>query len=102
MGDDTARLHAACKASASSNDAQELPGTTLVIRRIASNGPLHLLVSPLLSAEDPLSVDKSDARVLVLVEQPDRGPTPDVRLLRRLYGLTATEAAIAARIGIGE
>jgi DNA-binding CsgD family transcriptional regulator len=91
MSAETTRLRAACAAAATDHS---LPGATV---RVAE---LRIVVIPL-AAESPVA-DSTGGRALVLIDDPDQVPAAGPALLGRLYGLTKTEAEIAARIGSGE
>jgi DNA-binding CsgD family transcriptional regulator len=64
----------------------------------ASGRPLQLVVSPLASS---FGSDVESGLALVLVADPDR-PPPEPRRLVAAHGLTGAEAAVAARLLIGE
>jgi DNA-binding CsgD family transcriptional regulator/PAS domain-containing protein len=100
MSGDGAQLQAVCAAAAASPWGEPRPGATLTVRRQASMWPLRLVVAPLVPDRPPAG--DQGACTLVLVDEPDLGPRLSIELLRRLYGLTKTEAEIAARIGHGE
>lgn len=100
--DDLSRLQAACAAAVTNDRDTSRHGTTLTVWRNTLGSPLRVIVTPLSGTTDPWSQDRCDACALVLVDEPDPGPPPNIQLLRRLYGLTPAEAEIAVRIVVGD
>jgi DNA-binding CsgD family transcriptional regulator/PAS domain-containing protein len=74
-------------------------GRSFLCERSSRNRPYVIHVLPLHhTATDETS---SDAKALVLIVDPDQKPEPARALVRRLYGLTMTEADVAVRIASG-
>jgi DNA-binding CsgD family transcriptional regulator/PAS domain-containing protein len=74
-------------------------GRSFACERSSGIRPYVVHVLPLHhTATDEIS---SDAKALVLIVDPDQEPEPAAALVRRLYGLTVTEADVAVRIACG-
>lgn len=73
-------------------------GGTMVLQ--GSRSPLHVLVAPVRGAAG-LAITHQRARVFVFISDPSRHCLPSEYLLQRYYGLTPSEAEVAARIGAG-
>jgi DNA-binding CsgD family transcriptional regulator len=71
----------------------------VVVRRLTQPGDVTLLTMPLEAAPDEWT--RPRARYLVLVFDSVRTPPPSQVLLQRTYGLTASEARLAASLAIG-
>lgn len=63
--------------------------------------PLDVLAVPLRPRRRPLSGDTYKPRVLLLIYDPAARPHIDALLVERLFGLTSTEALVAARLAEG-
>jgi DNA-binding CsgD family transcriptional regulator len=86
-------------AVASRNTPVLEPGGVMSVTRARSPRPLHLLVTPVPTASDIPTPRR--AACVVFIADPDKTPQTNERLLRRLYGLTPTEARIAALLTQG-
>ncbi|MCR4267429.1 hypothetical protein [Nitratireductor sp. ZSWI3] len=75
-------------------------GGCLTISRPSGRQPLVLHVLPL--GEKQNGSADANASVLLLIIDPERQPDPRPSVLRQLYGLTAAETAVAARITRGD
>ena len=74
--------------------------------------PLVVLASPLAACEaaehrSPVPSSDAEPKALLQVIDPERSEPPEIgpvieRRLRMLYGLTPAEAAVAARLAVGE
>lgn len=73
-------------------------GSSLLCPRPSGRRPLIVHVLPFTS---PLR-DNARPRALVVLVDPDHSPEPPKTLLRRLFGLTSTEAEIAVRVAQGQ
>lgn len=73
-------------------------GRSLLCPRPSRPRPLVVHVFPFTSR----TRDSARPRALVIVVDPDCTPDPPKALLRRLFGLTATEADIAIRVAAGQ
>jgi DNA-binding CsgD family transcriptional regulator len=71
----------------------------VVVRRLTEPGDVTLLTMPLEAAPDEWT--RPRARHLVLVFDSVRTPPPSQVLLQRTYGLTASEARLAASLATG-
>jgi DNA-binding CsgD family transcriptional regulator len=71
-------------------------GRSLICERPSGKRPYIIHVLPLHRAAT--AETSSDATALVLIIDPEQEPEPAVALLRRLHGLTNTEAQVALRI----
>jgi DNA-binding CsgD family transcriptional regulator/PAS domain-containing protein len=71
-------------------------GRSLICERPSGKRPYIIHVLPLHRAATPET--SSGATALVLIIDPEQEPEPAVALLRRLHGLTNTEAQVALRI----
>jgi DNA-binding CsgD family transcriptional regulator len=69
----------------------------MVLARPSLLRPLTVVVSPLAASGSP-----EGAAVILFVSDPEVRITPSERLLSSLYGLTAAEAALAARLLEGQ
>jgi DNA-binding CsgD family transcriptional regulator len=78
-----------------------LAGGTMVLRRPRSPQPLHLLVAPV-RATGRFEILHRKAAAIVFISDPSRNRPPSEYLLQQYYGLTPTEAEVAARIGAGQ
>lgn len=74
-------------------------GRSFLCERPSGKRPYVVHVLPLHHTETDET--SSEARALVLIIDPDDEPEPAAALLRRLYGLTASEADVAVRIARG-
>jgi DNA-binding CsgD family transcriptional regulator len=93
------KLHRALHAALVDDSSMSRGGRSFLCERPSGKRPYVVHVLPLHhSATDETS---SEARALVLIIDPDREPEPAASLLRRLYGLTTTEADLAWRIARG-
>jgi DNA-binding CsgD family transcriptional regulator/PAS domain-containing protein len=72
-------------------------GLSFVCERPSGKRPYVVHVLPLHHTDET----PSEARALVLITDADQEPEPAPALLRRLYGLTTTEADVAVRIARG-
>ena len=78
---------------------QVVRGTTsLLCPRPSGRRPYVIHVLPFRHVTAPLAY----SRALVLILDPEHHPQPDGELLRRLYGLTTAEAAVAIRLMQGD
>ncbi|MGB2918881.1 MAG: helix-turn-helix transcriptional regulator, partial [Mycobacterium sp.] len=66
---------------------------SLLVRRTADPGPLVVHVTPFPGHGGPCA--------LIVIVDPGKVPEPSPEMLRRLFGLTAAEAAVALSIGRG-
>ena len=69
------------------------------LERTSGRRPYLTLVSRLVTGEE--LPEGFRPRALVIVTDPDRSTVPDEQALRDLYGLTATEARVAAHLAAG-
>ena len=72
--------------------------TSLLCPRPSGLRPYVIHVLPFQHVTAPLA----ESRALVLILDPEQRPQPDGELLRRLYGLTTAEAAVAIRLLDGD
>lgn len=72
--------------------------TSLLCPRPSGLRPYVIHVLPFQHVTAPLA----ESRALVLILDPEQHPQPDGDLLRRLYGLTTAEAAVAIRLMQGD
>ncbi len=70
------------------------------ISRPSGRKPLRVLVAPLHGAH--LSELTHRCRAMAVITDPEHGPGTDLRMLQRLWGLTATEAQVASGLASGE
>jgi DNA-binding CsgD family transcriptional regulator len=77
-----------------------LAGGTMVLQRPRSPQPLHLLVAPV-RGTGRFDVVHRKAAAIVFISDPSQRRLPSAHLLQQYYGLTPTEAEVAARIGAG-
>jgi DNA-binding CsgD family transcriptional regulator/PAS domain-containing protein len=97
----TTRLRQLCAAVAAARSrGSRHPGGMLALERPSDRPALQALVTPAASA-DPLGLHDDRVIALVFVSDPADEQKPSETLLRELYGLTPSEAYIAARIAIG-
>jgi DNA-binding CsgD family transcriptional regulator len=75
-------------------------GGTMVLQGSGSPQPLHVLVAPVRRAGGLESAHQR-ARAFVFISDPSRHRLPSEYLLQQYYGLTPSEAEVAARIGAG-
>ena len=73
-------------------------GTSLLCPRPSGLRPYVIHVLPFQHVTAPLA----ESRALVLILDPEQHPQPDTEMLRRLYGLTTAEAAVAIRLIQGD
>lgn len=73
-------------------------GGSLRITRLSGDRPIVVHVLPL--REQPAA--QEEAGVLVLMIDPDLRAEPDLALMREVFGLSAAEAVVAARIARGD
>ncbi len=73
-------------------------GQSFICERPSGKQPYVVHVLPLHRGPNEMT---REPRALVLIVDPDQEPEPAATLLRRLYGLTATEADVALRIARG-
>lgn len=73
-------------------------GTSMLCPRPSGLRPYVIHVLPFQHVTAPLA----ESRALVLILDPERHPEPDAEMLRRLYGLTTAEAAVAIRLIQGD
>lgn len=73
-------------------------GSSLLCQRPSGLRPYVLHVLPFRA----LAARTTDRRALILVVDPERQPEPSTELLRRLYGLTESEASVAVRLMSGD
>jgi DNA-binding CsgD family transcriptional regulator len=93
------RLNRALHAALTDDGSKVRGGRSLVCERPSGKRPYVVHVLPLNLA--PVDEVSSEAKALVLIVDPDQEPEPAAALLRRLYGLTTTEAEVAVRIARG-
>ncbi len=72
--------------------------TSLLCPRPSGLRPYVIHVLPFQHVTAPLA----ESRALVLILDPEQHPQPDGEMLRRLYGLTTAEAAVAIRLIQGD
>ena len=70
-------------------------GGCVAVPRVSGLRPYVVRVIPL---NPEGRVGEASSTVLVVIADPEREPEPDSEALRRLYGLTKTEAAVAVRV----
>jgi DNA-binding CsgD family transcriptional regulator/PAS domain-containing protein len=89
-------LHCAIRNALEGEPSTVRTGRSLTCFRPSGKRPyvIHVLPSHRRNADEPLR----QPMALVLVIDPDDEPEPAVSLLRRLYGLTKTEAEVALRV----
>jgi DNA-binding CsgD family transcriptional regulator len=75
-------------------------GGALPLPRPSGARPLALIAAPL--GEATADAFERRPRVLVCVTDPDEAPVADAPRLRSLFGFTAAESAVAARLAAGE
>src|SRR5207247_10282806 len=93
--EETARLRELTQLALVARNAKgSYPGGAIALTRRRSERPLHLLIAPLPRYRAVLPEPR--AACIVFVSDPDLHPEPDDELLQRHYGLTATEARVAA------
>jgi DNA-binding CsgD family transcriptional regulator len=73
----------------------------ILIHRRRSSRPLALYIMPITAAAALANQFLTQARVIILVIDPDTDAPPDPALVRDLLGLTLGEARIAALVGSG-
>ena len=73
----------------------------ILIHRRSSSRPLTLYVVPIPMAATTMNQFLTQARVIVLVIDPDSDSPPDPSLIRDVLGLTLGEARIASLVGSG-
>ncbi len=97
--------HAIADALGKAGGTQARAGGDLCIRRRSGKLAYVVQVLPVVMEADELSVlvPGGDARgAVVIVTDPERQMRPADALLRQMFGLTATEAELAAAIGAGD
>jgi DNA-binding CsgD family transcriptional regulator/PAS domain-containing protein len=99
-GVETTRLREVIRLAIARSVTGPNPGGVLTLSRATARQPLHLLVAPLASSHSLLPQGR--AGCIVFVTDPDAEPESDIDLLRRLYGLTAAEAKVAAFVVRGK
>jgi DNA-binding CsgD family transcriptional regulator/PAS domain-containing protein len=93
------KLQRALHAALTHDGSRIRSGRSFICERPSGKRPYVVHVLPLHhTATDETS---SEASALVLIIDPDQQPEPAAALLRRLYGLTTTEAEVAVRIARG-
>lgn len=93
------KLHHALHGALTDGGSTIRSGRSFVCERPSGKRPYVVHVMPLhRAATDEIS---SDAKVLVLIIDPDQQPEPATALMRRLYGLTSAEADVAVRVARG-
>jgi DNA-binding CsgD family transcriptional regulator len=97
---DSNRRLAQLVASTAHDQQIALLGGTMLLQRLTSSEPLHVLVAPVRRAE-PVDAAHRSAGVIVFIGDPSRNILPSEFLLRQYYGLTRSEAEVAARIAVG-
>lgn len=73
-------------------------GSSLLCPRPSGRRPFVVHVFPFTSP----ARDRARPRALVVIVDPDESPEPPKDLLRRLFGLTSTEADVAVRVAQGQ
>ena len=95
---DARQLEALVAAAAATTARQGTsPGDSMMLMRPSLLRPLTVVVSPLAASGSP-----EGAAVILFVADPEARIAPSERLLSTLYGLTAAEAALAARLLEGQ
>ncbi|MGB3230862.1 MAG: helix-turn-helix transcriptional regulator [Mycobacterium sp.] len=87
------RLRRAVAAATGGSDTGTQISDSLLVRRTADPGPLVVHVTPFPGHGGPCA--------LIVIVDPGKVPEPSPEMLRRLFGLTAAEAAVALSIGRG-
>lgn len=77
----------------------EARGGWLKVRRASGQRPYVALVAQLATSENLFGT--FEPRAVVVVHDPDAGPTADPEMLAAVYGLTETEARLASAISAG-
>jgi DNA-binding CsgD family transcriptional regulator len=99
-GDDDARLRASIAACAETSLATGVAaGATVSVRRRSLEPPYTITLSPV-SGDGALFTRLGGAVALWLTD-PDRAPRPDVARLRKTYGWTPAETAVALALAGG-
>lgn len=93
------KLQRALHAALNHDGSRVRGGLSFVCERPSGQRPYVVHVLPL--RHTATDETPSEARALVLITDADREPEPAPALLRRLYGLTTTEADVAVRIARG-
>lgn len=97
--DETRRLHELiANAARSRHDLGTRPGGAMAITRPGDDRPLRVLVTP---ASNGGLLRSNRASCMMFVEHAELAHETDRELLRRLYGLTAAEAQVAALMVTG-
>lgn len=73
----------------------------IVVQRSSARGPLVLYLVPIPAGDAAISRFMSQAHVIVLALNSDKGKPVDASLVRDILGLTLGEARIAALVGSG-
>jgi DNA-binding CsgD family transcriptional regulator len=94
------KLRTLCAAAAGGAANALDRGGALLIARALDAGSLHVLVAPATPRSRAEAVHAA-ATALVFISDPLRDRPPREAMLQQYYGLTATEAAIAARLALG-
>jgi DNA-binding CsgD family transcriptional regulator len=93
------KLQRALHAALTDDSSTIRSSRSFICERPSRKRPYVVHVLPL--QHNATNETSSDAKALVLIIDPDQEPEPAAALLRRLYGLTTTEADVAVRIARG-
>jgi DNA-binding CsgD family transcriptional regulator/PAS domain-containing protein len=74
----------------------------IIVHRRTSGRPLALYVLPVSMAANSINQFLTQARLLILVVDPDNNSPPDPSLIRDVLGLTLGEARVTALVGTGQ
>jgi DNA-binding CsgD family transcriptional regulator len=84
------------RASSSLRGSLEESGGALIVSRNSKSPSLPVLISPLRSRE--YSLDNQTAAAVIFISDPDLAIPGPHEILRKLYGLTATEARLSSTL----
>ena len=90
------KLNCALRGALTDDGSNIRSGRSFVCARLSGKRPYLIHILPLHHAETDETV--REATALVLIIDPEHEPEPAAALLRRLHGLTNTEAQVALRI----